>query len=72
MIRHILRTVREGGAASAGRLFGKHNSGSAVSDDEFLNAALVLDDYEGGHGHGHGHGHDHDKKDEHAHNPHDD
>lgn len=35
---------------------------TSVNDDEFLNAALVLDDYEGGHAHAHdeeGHGHGH-------------
>lgn len=36
-----------------------------VNDDQFLNAALILNDYEGGHAHGHDdedHGHGHKEK----------
>ena len=47
----------------------KTQRATSVNDDEFLNAALILDEYEGGHGHAHdeeGHGHDH-KEEGHKH-----
>ena len=49
--------------------FEKTQREPSVNDDEFLNAALVLTEYEGGHGHahdeeGHGHGHGHGHKEE--------